>query len=127
MKKLVMAAVAGLSMISGYSAYAQGGNAGCGNEPKVPSINVSNVANYNASVEAYTRYNNAVRTYYACVAKQARARQVAISQKAKEDMDVVQKSSAEIRAHLTTNLNRIQAELKAGGQKLGAVPSKGKR
>lgn len=124
MKVALQAGVIGLGMIIGGSAYAQDWAANCGHEPKAPTINVSNVDNYNNSVGHYTAYDKAARAYYACVAKAAHTKQAAISQKAAADMEPYKKATTEVRNRITANLTKIQAELKAGGKKLGAKSKK---
>lgn len=124
MKIVIQAGIIGLGMVVGSAAFAQDWAASCGHEPKAPTVNVSNVTNYNSSVEHFTAYDKAARAYYNCVAKISSAKQTAISQKAKADMEPYQKATTEIRARLATNLTKMQTELKAGGKKLGAKPKK---
>ncbi|CAI3931131.1 hypothetical protein [Commensalibacter papalotli (ex Botero et al. 2024)] len=124
MKIVLQAGIVGLGLIMGGSAFAQDWAASCGHEPKAPTINVSNVTNYNSSVEHYTAYDKASRAYYACVAKAAHAKQTAISQKAAADMEPYKKTTTDVRNRITANLTKIQTELKAGGKKLGAKPKK---
>ncbi|MDI2113446.1 hypothetical protein [Commensalibacter nepenthis] len=124
MKILLQAGIVGLGMIVGSAAFAQDWAASCGHEPKAPSINVSNVSNYNSSVEHYTAYDKAARAYYSCVAKAAHAKQAAISQKAAADMEPYKKVTTDVRNRITANLTKIQTELKAGGKKLGAKSKK---
>lgn len=124
MKIILQIGIVGLGMIVGSAAFAQDWAASCGHEPKVPTVNVSNVTNYNSSVEQYTAYDKAARAYYSCVAKAAHAKQTAISQKAAADMEPYKKTTSEVRSRITANLTKIQTELKAGGKKLGAKPKK---
>lgn len=124
MKKIISVTVMSLGMVLGCSAFAQDWTTSCGSEPKVPSINVSNVSNYNASVDHLNNYNKAVRTYYACIVKQARAKQLAISQKAKSEMEAIQKTTTEINTHITSNLTKMRAEIVAGNKKLNGSSGK---
>lgn len=124
MKKLTAIAIMGLGMGWGHSTFAQDWAASCGNEPKAPSINVSNISNYNASVDRLRNYDKAVRPYYACIVKQARAKQLFINQKAKNEMEVVHKSMAEINTRITNNLNKMQAEIVAANKKLKGTSGK---
>ncbi|MBI0065348.1 hypothetical protein H3T50_01520 [Commensalibacter sp. M0134] len=118
MKKFILTAMIGFSPIPGVAAFAQDWTASCGNEPKSPVINVSNVTKYNASVEQFNNYNKAVHVYYGCISKQAHAKQVAISQKAKNEMESIQKVSAEMNARITANLTKMRATIVDGSKKL---------
>ncbi|MDI2090442.1 hypothetical protein [Commensalibacter oyaizuii] len=124
MKLLLQVGLIALGMTASGAVYAQDWAANCGREPKAPALNVSNVTNYNNSVEHFSAYDKAARAYYACVAKQAHAKQTAISQKAKAEMEPYQKATTEIRSRITANLTKMQTELKAAGKKLGAKPKK---
>lgn len=124
MKYVLQLSVIGVGMVMGGAAFAQDWATSCGHEPKAPAINVSNVTNYNASVEQFTAYNKSARIYYACISKQTHAKQLTISQKAKTDMELIQKVSTDVRMHIAANLTKMQAELKAGGKKLGATSKK---
>ncbi len=121
MKKIILSTLIGLgTTIIVSSTYAQDWANSCGNEPKLPVINVSNVTKYNASVEQFNTYNKTVRTYYACFSKQAHAKQLAISQKAKTEMESIQKVSSEMNTRITANLTKLRAVIVAGGKKLNA-------
>lgn len=111
----------GIGLISGTAAFAQDWTASCGNEPKAPMVNVSNVTKYNASVEQFNNYNKAARVYYACIAKQAHAKQLAISQKAKSEMESIQKVSADTNARIVANLTKMRAAIVEGGKKLNGA------
>ncbi|CAK7192423.1 hypothetical protein COMNV_00620 [Commensalibacter sp. Nvir] len=122
-KKLMLSIIAACNLGLTASAFAQEWMSSCGQEPKAPTVNTSTINNYNNSIENFNAYNKAIRAYYSCIAKLAHDKQLAISQKAKSDMDFYQKASSDIRTRITATLTKLQNEIKTGGQKIGIKKS----
>ena len=115
----VMGAVTVLP-ISAAVAHAAGGAwsaPDCGAEPAMPTLDVSSVEHYNASVDKATAYQKAARAYNTCVAKAANKQETAISNEAKEKIAYVHEGSLAVQKHIAANFTRMTATLKAGSSK----------
>lgn len=108
-------------MLFGASAHAEGlwTAAGCGAEPSAPTLDVSSVDRYNASVDKAASYEKAARTYNACVAKEATRQQTVISNEAKTKMEHIQEGSSAVQKRIATNFSKFTTQLKTAGAKLG--------
>lgn len=117
----VLAAVAVLP-VGAKAAYAAGSwsAADCGTEPAMPTLDVSTVEHYNASVDKATAYQKAARAYNTCVAKTANKQETAISNEAKEKIAYVHEGSAAVQKHIAANFAHMTAALKAGSSKFAA-------
>ncbi|NHN89331.1 hypothetical protein [Acetobacter conturbans] len=92
---------------------------GCGAEPSAPSLDVSTVDHYNASVDKVASYEKAARAYNGCVSKEATHQQTAISTEAKAKMDHIQEGSSTVQKRIAGNFTKFNTQLKAAGAKLG--------
>ncbi|MGV4876165.1 hypothetical protein [Acetobacter indonesiensis] len=95
--------------------------AACGAEPTMPSLDVSSVEHYNASVDKATTYEKAARAYNSCVAKTANKEETAISNDAREKIAHIHEGSAAVQKHIAANFTRMTAALKAGSAKFGGA------
>lgn len=95
--------------------------AACGAEPTMPSLDVSSVEHYNASVDKATTYEKAARAYNSCVAKTANKEETAISNEAREKIAHIHEGSAAVQKHIAANFTRMTAVLKAGSAKFGGA------
>ncbi|MBO1325939.1 hypothetical protein K2X14_13410 [Acetobacter sp. TBRC 12305] len=91
---------------------------GCGDEPTAPTLDVSTVQHYNASVDQVDAYEKAARTYNACVTRAALKDETAISDEARQKIAYVHDSSAAIQARIASNFTRLTTALKTAGAKL---------
>ncbi|MBV1836480.1 hypothetical protein [Acetobacter estunensis] len=92
---------------------------GCGSEPSMPSLDVSSVERYNASIDKATTYEKAARTYNACVSREATKQQTAISNEAKVKMGHIQEGSSAVQKRIGANFTKIASQLKAADAKFG--------
>lgn len=88
--------------------------AGCGREPVAPVVETSTIARYNASIDAVTAYDQAARSYNACVSRTATAEQTAISAQAKQRIDSIQAVSEAVQRRIAANFQLLGAALKKG-------------
>ncbi|OUI85809.1 hypothetical protein [Acetobacter tropicalis] len=91
----------------------------CGAEPTMPSMDVSSVEHYNASVDKATTYEKAARAYNGCVARTANKEETAISNEAREKIAHIHEGSAAVQKRIATNFSRMTASLRAGSSKFG--------
>ena len=121
MRTTVAICAAAFLMLSGVSAHAEGlwTASGCGAEPSAPTLDVSSVDRYNASVDKAASYEKAARTYNACVAKEATRQQTVISNEAKTKMEHIQEGSSAVQKRIAANFSRFTTQLKTAGAKLG--------
>ncbi len=90
----------------------------CGAEPVAPSVEVSSVDKYNASVDKVSAYEKAARTYNSCVAKAAVKEETAISNEAREKIAHIHEGSSTVQKRIAGNFSKLTTALKAGGAKL---------
>ncbi|QHM92266.1 hypothetical protein [Acetobacter pasteurianus] len=90
----------------------------CGAEPVPPSVEVSSVDKYNASVDKVSAYEKAARTYNSCVAKAAVKEETAISNEAREKIAHIHEGSSTVQKRIAGNFTKLTTALKAGGAKL---------
>ena len=90
----------------------------CGAEPVAPSVEVSSVDKYNASVDKVSAYEKAARTYNSCVAKAAVKEETAISNEAREKIAHIHEGSSTVQKRIAGNFTKLTTALKAGGAKL---------
>lgn len=108
-------------LLLGAPAHAEGlwTAAGCGAEPSAPTLDVSSVDRYNASVDKAASYEKAARVYNACVAKEATRQQTVISNEAKAKMEHIQEGSSAVQKRIAANFSKYTTQLKTAGAKLG--------
>ncbi|GCD75436.1 hypothetical protein NBRC3299_1728 [Acetobacter pasteurianus NBRC 3299] len=90
----------------------------CGAEPVAPSVEVSSVDKYNASVDKVSAYEKAARTYNSCVVKAAVKEETAISNEAREKIAHIHEGSSTVQKRIAGNFTKLTTALKAGGAKL---------
>lgn len=88
--------------------------ASCGREPQAPVVETATIARYNASIDAVTAYDQAARTYNACVSRAATEEQTAISNQAKLRIDSIQQVSTAVQRRIAANFAALSAALKKG-------------
>lgn len=93
----------------------------CGAEPTMPSMDVSSVEHYNASVDKATAYEKAARAYNSCVARTANKEETAISNDAREKIAHIHEGSAAVQKRIAANFSRMTATLKTGSSKFGGA------
>lgn len=93
--------------------------AACGAEPAAPSVDVSSVEHYNASVDKVTAYEKAARAYNTCVARSANKEETAISNEAREKIAHIHEGSATVQKRIAANFVHLTASLKAASAKFG--------
>lgn len=91
---------------------------GCGEEPKVPKIDVSTVQHYNISVDKVSAYEKAARVYNVCVSKAAMKEETKISNEARNKIAYVHAGSAAVQKRISENFVKLTTALKVGGAKL---------
>ena len=94
--------------------------ANCGREPLAPAVDSGSVERYNASIDKVGAYDRAARAYSECVSRQAVAEQGAISNDARARMAVINNAAGAVQRRIAGNFAALSAQLRAGGQKLGA-------
>lgn len=106
-----------LSGLTAASAFADP-RAKCGQEPTAPTVNASDTAHYNASVDRFQAYEKEARAYNSCVATQAQKEEQAISDEAKDRIAKVHAFSTSVQQKISANFSRLAADLTSGGKKL---------
>lgn len=105
---------------SAHAASAGGwGAPACGAEPAAPSVDVSSVEHYNASVDKVTAYEKAARAYNTCVARTANKEETAISNEAREKIAHIHEGSSAVQKRIAGNFVHLTASLKAASAKFG--------
>lgn len=92
----------------------------CGREPVAPQIDTSTVQRYNASVDQVTAYDQAARSYNACVSRQATAEQTTISNDARARIDAIQAGSSGVQKRIAGNFAALAEALRRGVPRSGA-------
>ena len=92
----------------------------CGREPAPPVVDSGSVDRYNASIDRVGAYDKAARAYSGCVSREAVAEQSAISNDARVRMAAINGAATAVQKRIAGNFGALSAQLKAGGQKLGA-------
>lgn len=91
----------------------------CGAEPAAPSVDVSSVERYNASVDKVTAYEKAARTYNTCVARAANKEETAISAEAREKIAHIHEGSSAVQKRIAGNFVHLTTALKTASTKFG--------
>lgn len=91
---------------------------GCGSEPMPPSVDVSTVDKYNASVDAVTHYENTARDYNSCVSRKGVADETAISNDARKKMNFVHAGSSAVQQRISKNFVDLTNALQQGNANL---------
>ncbi|MFT8418225.1 MAG: hypothetical protein ABF636_05240 [Acetobacter sp.] len=110
--------VAMVTCVSAHAAERAWVPAVCGVEPVAPTVDVSSVEKYNASVDKVSAYEKAARTYNACVSKVALKDETAISNEARDKIAYIHEGSTAVQQRIGANFTQLTTALKAGGAKL---------
>lgn len=91
---------------------------GCGDEPRIPKVDMSTVQRYNISVDKVGAYEKAARVYNSCVSKAALKEETEISNEARAKIAYVHEGSAAVQKRISSVFEELTADLKEGGAKL---------
>ena len=91
---------------------------GCGDEPRIPKIDMSTVQRYNISVDKVGAYEKAARVYNSCVSKAALKEETEISNEARAKIAYVHEGSAIVQKRISDNFLKLTTALKIAGAKL---------
>lgn len=117
---IALLCVSGVFVTPVWAADSVWGAAKCGAEPSAPAVHVSNIAQYNESVDRVTAYEKQARAYNACVVASANRAETAISEEARNRIAEVHKGSTAVQSRIATNFQKLSAVLATAGKHFAA-------